>query len=72
MTEQIPIVMVVDRADAIERAVAGELGVLDYVVKPFASSALLARVEATFDPPAKNGAGYRFARGRADREGDET
>jgi two-component system phosphate regulon response regulator PhoB len=46
-TEQIQIVLLLDRPDSIERAVAHELGVLDYLVKPFTPGALVARVEAS-------------------------
>jgi two-component system phosphate regulon response regulator PhoB len=55
-TERIPIVMLVDRPDAIERAIAHELGAADYLVKPFTAAQLLARVEATFAVPATDAA----------------
>ena len=50
-TERIPIVMLVDRPDAIERAVARELGVVDYLVKPFTLDALLARLQTILAEP---------------------
>jgi two-component system phosphate regulon response regulator PhoB len=53
-TERIPIVMVMDRPDAIERAVAHELGAADYLVKPFTVDQLVARVEATFAEPPED------------------
>jgi two-component system phosphate regulon response regulator PhoB len=46
-TERIQIVMLFDRSDAIDRAVARELGVLDCLVRPFTRGALVERVEAT-------------------------
>jgi two-component system phosphate regulon response regulator PhoB len=52
-TERIQIVMLLDRADEIERAVASEFGVLDYLVRPFTAGALVERVEATCALPAK-------------------
>jgi DNA-binding response OmpR family regulator len=45
-TEGIPIVLIMDRSDAIERAVARELGAADYLVKPFSFEELVARVDA--------------------------
>jgi two-component system phosphate regulon response regulator PhoB len=47
-TERIPIVLLMDRADAIDRALARELGAADYLVKPFAIEELVARVDAAF------------------------
>jgi two-component system phosphate regulon response regulator PhoB len=47
-TQRIPIVLMMDHSDAIERAVARELGATDYLVKPFSLEELVARVDAAF------------------------
>jgi len=47
-TERIPIVLIMDHSDAIERAVARELGAADYLVKPFSFDELVVRVDAAF------------------------
>ena len=46
-TERIPILLLADRADEIDRVVARELGVVGYLVKPITRAELIARVEAT-------------------------
>jgi two-component system phosphate regulon response regulator PhoB len=53
-TEPIPLVLLMDRSDAIERVVAYELGAADYLVKPFPLAELVARVEARLIEPAGN------------------
>ena len=52
VTDRIPVVMMMDRPDAIERAVLHELGAAEHLVKPFTPVQLLARVEAAIAEPS--------------------
>jgi two-component system phosphate regulon response regulator PhoB len=59
-TRHIPIIMVTARTDEIDRVVGFELGVDDYVTKPFSMRELLLRIKRTLqryaEPAATNGA----------------
>jgi two-component system alkaline phosphatase synthesis response regulator PhoP len=60
-----PILMLTARGQVEDRVLGLRLGADDYLVKPFAMSELLARVEARLrrekpTPPAESGGGYRF------------